>query len=89
MQREMDGEVMTRRREKRPTVNDANLLLAGVPQRLHLRETGVSRWLANHATLTPRYPLLINATGSHSLPYESSDICSDNGVSYRIVWNMI
>jgi hypothetical protein len=35
-QREMDGEVMTRRREKRPTVNDANLLLAGVPQRLHL-----------------------------------------------------
>jgi hypothetical protein len=47
-------------------------------------EAGVSRWLAKHATLTPRYPLLINATRSLSSPYESSDVCDNDSVLYRV-----
>jgi len=50
---------MTRRREKRPTVNDANLLFTGVPQRFSHLSAGVSRPLAKHATLTQPYRLII------------------------------
>jgi len=52
-------EVMSRRREKRPTVNDANLLFTGVPQRFSHLSAGVCRPLAKHATLTQPYRLII------------------------------